>query len=65
MLSISLPNISIQKVSNGYVVQWVKVNPDKTQSQRTMTATAVCLTKDSLLETIELAAIDIADIGGG
>lgn len=35
MLSIQLPHIAVQKVSNGYVVQWQKKNEDTKQSERT------------------------------
>jgi len=64
MLTIQLPNIAVQKVTNGYVVQWQKVNPDEKQSQRTMTASAVCLDKEALLVAIDKAADDIAVISG-
>ena len=63
MLTIQLPNIAVQKVTNGYVVQWQKKNTDKTQSQQTMTVTAVCIDKESLLVAIDTAADDISSIG--
>lgn len=64
MLTIQLPNIAVQKVSNGYVVQWQKANPDERQSQRTMITSAVCLDKEALLLAIDKAADDVASIGG-
>ena len=64
MLTIQLPHIAVQKVTNGYVVQWQKKNLDEKQSQRTMTASAVCLDVNALLEAIDVAAADIESIGG-
>jgi hypothetical protein len=64
MITIQLPNIAVQKVTNGYVVQWQKANPDEKQSQRTITASSVCLDKEALLIAIDKAADDIAAIGG-
>ena len=64
MLTIQIPNIAVQKVTNGYVVQWQKENPDTKQSQRTVTASAVCLDKEALLAAIDRAADDVAAIGG-
>ena len=62
MLTIQLPHIAVQKVTNGYVVQWQKKNPDEKQSQRTTTESAVCLDRDALLIAIDLAAVDIETI---
>lgn len=64
MITIQIPNIAVQKVTNGYVVQWQKANQDEKQSQRTVTASAVCIDKESLLLAIDKAADDIAAIGG-
>ena len=64
MLTIQLPHIAVQKVTNGYVIQWQKKNPDEKQSQRTMTESAVCLDKEALLVAIDKASADIVNIGG-
>lgn len=62
MLTIQLPNIAVQKVTNGYVVQWQKTNPDEKQSQHTIAVSAVCLDKEALLVTIDKAADDVAAV---
>ena len=64
MLTIQLPHIAVQKVTNGYVVQWQKNNPDDSQSRRTKTESAVCLDREALLAAIDTAATDIAAIDG-
>ena len=64
MLTIQLPHIAVQKVTNGYVIQWQKKNTDEKQSQRTMTESAVCLDKEALLVAIDKASADIVNIGG-
>ena len=64
MLSVSLPEIAIERVSNGYVVQWQKRNPDKNTSLRTIHASAVCYSHAELLELIDVAAKDIDIIRG-
>ena len=64
MLTIQLPHIAVQKVTNGYVVQWQKNNPDDNQSRRTKTESAVCLDREALLAVIDAAATDIAAIDG-
>ena len=60
MINIPMPNIAIQKVSNGYVVQWAKLKEVR-DGERTKTCTAVCITKKELLLTIDEAAKDIED----
>lgn len=64
MLSIQLPHIAVQKVTNGYVVQWQKKNPDEKSANRSVNMTAVCLDKASLLDVIDNAASDVGEIGG-
>lgn len=64
MLSIQLPHIAVQKVSNGYVVQWQKKNEDTKQSERTKRVEAVCRDGIELLVVIERAAADISAIDG-
>ena len=62
MLTIQLPHITVQKVTNGYVIQWHKNNPDEKQAQRTITESAVCLSRSALLDIIDIAAGDIEAI---
>ena len=64
MLTIQMPHIAVQKVTNGYVVQWQKRNPDEKNAQRTIAVSAVCLDTGALLEAINIAAGDVADVGG-
>lgn len=62
MLTITMPNIAVQKVTNGFIVQWEKRNDDKGQANRTKTVSAVCLDAQALLSVIKMAAADIADL---
>lgn len=62
MLNIVIPHISVQKVTNGYVVQWQKKNPDLKQSQRSMSVEAVCADGAALLELIDKATADLSEI---
>lgn len=60
MLSITLPHIAVQKVSNGYVVEWQQNNTDTKSAERTKKVAAVCTSSDELLATIERAAADVS-----
>lgn len=60
-MSIHTPNIAVERVENGYVVEWKRL--DTTPSaNRTNTVTAVCYTSDELLRIIERATTDINEI---
>lgn len=62
MLSIQLPHIAVQRVSNGYVVQWQKKNELLDPTRRTKHVEAVCTDGATLLAVIEKAAADISAI---
>jgi hypothetical protein len=61
MLTIQLPNICVQRVTNGYVVQWQRKCDNG--PARTISVSAVCMDKADLLEAIDHAADDIMRIG--
>lgn len=64
MLTITLPHIAIQKVNNGYVVQWQRkyTDEDEKKTARRETVSSVCPSIQTLLETIDQAALDVSEI---
>ena len=60
MINIQLPHIAVQRVSNGYVVQWQQRGPDG----RTRWETAVCADSATLVATVDRAAEDVSAVGG-
>lgn len=56
MLNITLPHIAVQKVTNGYVIQWQVREPNRQLKNKT----AVCLDEAALLECIKQAAAETA-----
>lgn len=65
MLNIALPHIAVQKVENGYVIQWQQRNPDRGSARRTISRTAVAMDDAALLEVILRAARDIDAVEEG
>ena len=53
--------ITVEKVSNGYIVEWSKYLEvdERIDSQTTRGMIAVCLNIEALIKTIELAAKDV------
>ncbi len=62
MLSIQIPHIAIQKVSNGYVVQWSRKNYDAKSSERTKATYAIAATEAVLIDIISKATKDIEEL---
>jgi hypothetical protein len=62
MLTIQIPHIAIQKVSNGYVVQWKKRNPVANSAEKSITVSAIATTGDDLVYRVNIAAIDIEEL---
>ncbi len=59
-----MPHIAVQKVTNGFVVEWQQKNLDTKTSERTRKVAAVCANGEELLATIEKAAADVSAIDG-
>lgn len=65
MITIHLPHITVQKVTNGYLVQWQRKNSNLKETGRThVNVEAVCLDDDALLQSIKDATSDIDEIEG-
>lgn len=64
MLTINLPSIAVQKVENGFVVEWTKPIPqtERIGSERTKRVAAVATSEPQLVALIQEAAKDIEKI---
>jgi hypothetical protein len=57
VISILQPTITIQKVSNGWFIQWYKPSPDKTVKLTLVEAVATNM--DDFFKLVEIASQDI------
>lgn len=64
MISIQLPSIAIEKVSNGWLISWRKQNPEypARTSERAVSVSAIAATNRQLIQAIEQASKDIDEL---
>lgn len=64
MLTITLPSIAVQKVENGYVVEWTKPIPESERkgSERTKRVAAVAMSDAQLVALIQGAAKEVEQL---
>ena len=62
MLNISLPHIVVQRVTNGWLVQWQASIKNPKDANKTKYLEAVCLLEHELILVIKKASDDVADI---
>jgi hypothetical protein len=62
MLTIQIPHIAIQKVSNGYVIQWKKKKEALVSSEKTQIVSAIAPDDETLIDIIGIASRDIEEL---
>lgn len=64
MINITLPAIVVEKVSNGFVIEWQQLVPDgeRKGSERTRRVSAIATDDVGLLKLVAKAADDVSKL---